>query len=71
MDIIDLAQAHNEKLEEQRQQALLKRQPPETQGTQFCIECGKEIPPARRLAQPSACRCVLCQSAWEGGRRCA
>lgn len=26
-----------------------------------CVECGGEIPPARRHAVPGARRCVLCQ----------
>ena len=31
-------------------------------GTPECVECGAEIPPARRQAMPSATRCIACQS---------
>lgn len=27
-----------------------------------CIECGDEIPPERRKANPGCCRCISCQS---------
>lgn len=30
-----------------------------------CIDCGEEIPEARRRAQPGCCRCVECQAAYE------
>jgi RNA polymerase-binding transcription factor DksA len=32
------------------------------EGTTHCIECGDEIPEARRLALPGARTCVQCQS---------
>ena len=31
----------------------------------FCVDCGQEIPRARLQANPSAERCILCQSARE------
>ncbi|MFZ5774041.1 MAG: TraR/DksA family transcriptional regulator [Thermodesulfobacteriota bacterium] len=31
-------------------------------GLEFCEDCGDEIPPGRREAQPGATRCVECQS---------
>ena len=31
-------------------------------GTEECVECGEEIPPARRRALPGATTCVKCQS---------
>jgi phage/conjugal plasmid C-4 type zinc finger TraR family protein len=31
-------------------------------GRQDCIECGEDIPEARRLAMPGATTCVACQS---------
>lgn len=34
-------------------------------GEDFCITCGERIEEARRLALPSAKRCVDCQSAKE------
>jgi len=35
---------------------------PEGEGTSHCIECGEEIPPARRRALPGARTCLRCQS---------
>ncbi len=35
-------------------------------GRRDCIECGEEIPEARRLAMPSAITCVSCQVARDG-----
>jgi phage/conjugal plasmid C-4 type zinc finger TraR family protein len=35
---------------------------PEGDGTTHCVECGDEIPEARRRALPGACTCVRCQS---------
>jgi phage/conjugal plasmid C-4 type zinc finger TraR family protein len=32
------------------------------EGETHCVECGEEIPPARRKAIPSARTCVACQS---------
>ena len=31
-------------------------------GTEACVECGEEIPEARRRALPGATTCVACQS---------
>lgn len=30
-----------------------------------CVECGKTIPQARRLAAPGCTRCITCQQEWE------
>jgi len=35
---------------------------PAGEGTTHCIECGDEIPAARRLALPGARTCIACQS---------
>ncbi len=35
---------------------------PAGEGTTHCIECGDEIPEARRRALPGARTCVACQS---------
>jgi phage/conjugal plasmid C-4 type zinc finger TraR family protein len=35
---------------------------PAGEGTTHCIECGDEIPAARRKALPGARTCVACQS---------
>lgn len=34
-------------------------------GTSHCIDCGDEIPKARRDAAPNAMRCIDCQSIFE------
>ncbi len=36
---------------------------PSGEGATHCVECGDEIPPARRRAVPGARTCVPCQSA--------
>jgi phage/conjugal plasmid C-4 type zinc finger TraR family protein len=33
------------------------------EGESHCVECGEEIPEARRRAMPGAVTCVACQSA--------
>jgi phage/conjugal plasmid C-4 type zinc finger TraR family protein len=35
---------------------------PVGEGATHCIECGDEIPEARRKALPGACTCISCQS---------
>lgn len=63
MDEFDQAQ----RLEEQdRERALrsLSRRPART-GTDDCIECGNPIDVARKVALPSATRCVDCQGLHE------
>lgn len=35
---------------------------PNGEGTPDCVECGDEIPAARRTAMPGATTCVHCQS---------
>lgn len=35
---------------------------PTGQGTEECVECGDEIPEARRKALPGVTTCVRCQS---------
>ena len=35
-------------------------------GETHCVECGEEIPEARRRAMPGARTCVACQSARDG-----
>jgi phage/conjugal plasmid C-4 type zinc finger TraR family protein len=39
-----------------------RAQMPAGEGTPDCIECGDEIPEARRRAMPGATTCVHCQS---------
>lgn len=40
-----------------REQAARERQ----QGSEYCVECGFDIPTARRVAMPWVTRCVPCQ----------
>ena len=35
---------------------------PAGEGMTHCVECGEEIPAARRRAMPGACTCVPCQA---------
>jgi phage/conjugal plasmid C-4 type zinc finger TraR family protein len=37
-------------------------------GEEFCLGCGERIEEARRLALPSATRCIDCQTLLESGR---
>jgi phage/conjugal plasmid C-4 type zinc finger TraR family protein len=37
-------------------------------GEDFCLSCGDKIEEARRMALPSATRCVDCQTKIERGR---
>lgn len=37
-------------------------------GEEFCIGCGERIEEARRIALPSATRCIDCQSDLERGK---
>ncbi len=39
---------------------------PSGEGSAHCVECGDEIPEARRLALPGAHTCVSCQSGRDG-----
>ena len=34
-------------------------------GQPYCDDCGEVIPPARRVAIPSAIRCIFCQTHFE------
>lgn len=35
---------------------------PTGEGTEYCVECGDDIPEARRKAVPGVTTCVSCQS---------
>lgn len=63
MDEADAAQEREasylaDRLAAQRRAAAL-----ELPGNSLCADCHEEIPPERRIAMPSAIRCVACQ-AW-------
>ncbi|WP_072281626.1 TraR/DksA C4-type zinc finger protein [Rappaport israeli] len=67
MDIIDRA---SETEEMTRNIAINKaRQRQSLQGTTECIDCDEPIPAARRAANPSAQRCIDCQTDFERKRR--
>lgn len=67
MDAVDKAQ----QLEQaQRDKALASaKSAPKTKGRLTCEDCGIEIPLARRLANPSATRCIECQQRFERENR--
>jgi phage/conjugal plasmid C-4 type zinc finger TraR family protein len=43
-----------------------RQQLPSGGGASHCVECGEEIPPARRAALPGVRTCVPCQSERDG-----
>jgi len=54
--------------EQQREIALaqvLARTRPAVESAHFCIDCGVDIPEARRRAVPGCQRCVDCQEEFE------
>ena len=62
MDAADYAQEREldyqaDRLEQQRRAAAL-----DVPGNKLCADCTEEIPAARRLALPSAIRCIECQA---------
>jgi phage/conjugal plasmid C-4 type zinc finger TraR family protein len=63
-DVVDMAQAHIEQETAQRIEWIRRSTQPGI-GRAFCIDCGKEIPAARRKHMPGALRCVTCQSLFE------
>jgi len=71
MDIIDEANERAEyftaKAIEQAREGLRPRllREPEPE----CVDCGEEIPAARRKALPGCPRCVSCQQRWEAGEQ--
>ncbi|MGE4334544.1 MAG: TraR/DksA family transcriptional regulator [Pigmentiphaga sp.] len=66
-DDADRAQAQME-MEEGWRQAARRRGGPAGHGPTECIDCGEEIPLARRQAVPGCKRCVNCQEMFENWR---
>lgn len=66
--MLDEAQAYEER---DRALALAAvRQPrPDAAGFLCCVDCGDEIPAARRQAAPGVRTCVTCQAKRERGTR--
>ena len=60
---LDLAGVRHTLNELSEVDAALARMAMESYGE--CIDCGEPIAPARLAAQPTATRCIACQSAWE------
>ena len=62
-DIADIAGEEQERVDaaiaerQAREQAARESQP----GSEYCVECGFDIPAARRAAFPWVTRCVPCQ----------
>ncbi|MBQ0772743.1 DksA/TraR family C4-type zinc finger protein [Parasphingorhabdus sp.] len=44
---------------------------PSGEAAKYCVECGEEIPEARRRALPGTRTCVACQSARDANRASA
>ena len=44
---------------------------PTGEAAKYCVECGDEIPEARRIALPGTRTCVACQSARDATRASA
>ncbi|ESQ78497.1 TraR/DksA C4-type zinc finger protein [Asticcacaulis sp. YBE204] len=67
IDDMDAAQAKGEQLNSEAVAAQLAgiRVAAAMPGTDDCVGCGSEIEEARRRAQPSARRCLICQQAAE------
>lgn len=65
-DQFDVAQAVEQEFRDRALAAQLTRpmeQPDEDdEGNRYCLSCGVEIPPERLEAQPTAVRCVSCQT---------
>lgn len=59
MDHIDRAAEYEER---ERLAAIARRlKTPKLIGTSHCVDCGEKICPARKKANPGACRCIECQ----------
>lgn len=65
-DQFDVAQAVEQEFRDRALAAQLTRpmeQPDEDdEGNRYCLSCGVEIPPERLEVQPTAVRCVSCQT---------
>lgn len=70
MDLGERAIERAEEFEQRQRDAAVARiqQGLAGVGEEFCLGCGERIEEARRLALPSAKRCVDCQTKLERGR---
>ena len=61
---------HAQDLEQRERAAAIKaatsHSDADAPGREDCAGCGDPIAPARRLANPSATRCITCQTVFEG-----
>lgn len=64
MDDIDRASQYEEQQRQAAIAVITAHHPPSPQ-TQYCLDCGDEIPVARRQANPHAKRCIDCQTKYE------
>lgn len=67
-DLLDLAQAHVER-EMAIRIAAIQLRARQGQGRDDCIDCGAQIPEARRRQVPNATRCAPCQNQTERGQQ--
>jgi len=63
VDDVDRAQTFEQTL---RESAIKAHRHNHGMGREDCVDCGQQIPEARRLAVPHATRCADCQSDLEG-----
>jgi len=65
-DIIDQAQHYDEIYLQGAINAHFAAVSADTfQGSEYCVDCGDDIEPARRKAVPKATRCIDCQTKHE------
>ena len=48
--------------------AAARRTMPQGPGSDWCSDCGDDIPEARRAAMPGVFRCIHCQTVFEAQR---
>lgn len=64
-DEIDQAQAYNEDFQAFALEHQQRDREPDNYTGSGCLECGEEIPEARRRAVPGCRRCISCQEEHE------
>jgi len=62
MDQFDRASQLEEQAREIALAQVLARTTPDIESAHFCIDCGVDIPEARRQAVPGCQRCIDCQT---------
>lgn len=65
MDEVDQAQGYNEDFQAFALELQQRNREQASYTGTDCVDCGDEIPEARRQARPGCCRCVSCQADFE------